>query len=75
MEPSTLTGQQPDFQRSEENIMVEPREPINRFVALGVAQRSLKGLKNILNQVAGFFQLSEEEKHKAGIYLGDRHYE
>ncbi len=74
MHPSALTGQQADSQHSEEKILMEPHFALNQFVALGAAQSSINVLKNLLNRLAGFFQLSEEEKNEAGIYLGNQHY-
>jgi hypothetical protein len=34
---------------------------------------SLQIFENILHWLAGFMQLTEEEREAAGIYLGDQH--
>jgi hypothetical protein len=37
-----------------------------------ILSTSLRIFKNILNWLVNFFQLTEEEKKKAGIYIGNR---
>ncbi|OJX43817.1 MAG: hypothetical protein BGO78_02310 [Chloroflexi bacterium 44-23] len=74
MQSSAPTGLQADSRQGEEETLLDSHPTLIQSVALRTARVNLKILKNILSRLTGFFQLSEEEKNKAGIYLGDRHY-
>lgn len=72
MHPSILTGQQADSGHEEEETLIELRPALNQLVVVQrAAQSSLQILNNSLNWLVGFFQLSEEEKIKAGVFLND----